>query len=76
MVKDNESDLDLLKSVEKSPRLTNYILRNKTSEIKKTAIIVALVVGFASFVVGFMIGLNLFNISQTKSIVEVQVSKD
>lgn len=76
MSKSNDDDLDLLESVEKSPRLTNYVIRNKTSEIKKTAIIISLLACFLTFAIGFVIGMNIFSITQTKSIVEVQVSKD
>lgn len=71
----NEANLDILRDVENSPRLTNYIIRNKTSEIKKTAVIIALVACIATFIVGFMAGLNIFSISQPKNIVEVQVKQ-
>lgn len=77
MSKENtDGEFDLLDSIKKSPQLTNYVIRNKTNEVKKTAIIVALVVAFVAFACGFMVGLNIFNISQPKNIVEVQVSKD
>ena len=76
MVKDDSENLDLLKDIEKSPRLTNYIMRNKATELKKTATIIGLIACIVAFIAGFMVGVNIFNITQTKNIVEVQVSKD
>ena len=76
MVKEKDENLDLLEDIERSPRLTNYIMRNKATEVKKTAAIVGLIACIVAFIAGFMVGVNIFNITQTKSIVEVQVSKD
>lgn len=74
-IKEN-GEFDLLKKIEKSPQLTNYVIRNRVSDVKKTAVIAALIVAFVAFICGFMVGLNLFDISQPKNIVEVKVSKD
>ena len=74
-IKEN-GEYDLLKKIEKSPQLTNYVIRNRVSDVKKTAVIAALIIAFVAFVCGFMVGLNLFDISQPKNIVEVKVSKD
>ena len=70
-----DGEFDLLKMVEKSPQLTRYIIRNRVSEVKKNAIIVAIIASALSFACGFMVGMNIFNISQPKNIVEVQVEK-
>lgn len=70
----SQSEMDLLESVDKSPQLTSYVIRNKQCEAKKNAIIACLIASFLAFIVGFMIGLNIFNISQPKNIVEVQVA--
>lgn len=69
-------EYDLLRKIEKSPQLTNYVIRSRVSDVKKTAIIAALIIAFVAFICGFMVGLNLFDISQPKNIVEVKVSKD
>lgn len=69
-------EYDLLKKIEKSPQLTNYVIRNRVNDVKKTAVIAALIMAFVAFICGFMVGLNLFDISQPKNIVEVKVSKD
>ena len=69
-------EYDLLKKIEKSPQLTNYVIRNRVSDVKKTAVIATLIIAFVAFICGFMVGLNLFDISQPKNIVEVKVSKD
>ena len=74
-IKEN-GEYDLLKKIEKSPQLTNYVIRNRVSDVKKTAVIAALIIAFVAFVCVFMVGLNLFDISQPKNIVEVKVSKD
>ena len=74
-IKEN-GEYDLLKKIEKSPQLTNYVIRNRVSDVKKTAVIATLIIAFVAFICGFMVGLNLFDISQPKNIVEVKVSKD
>lgn len=71
----SESEMDLLESVDKSPQLTSYVIRNKLCEAKKNAIIMCLIASFLAFIVGFMIGMNIFHIGQPKNIVEVQVSE-
>lgn len=73
---DDSADLDLLERVEKSPELTSYVIRNKIGEVKKNAIIVALVASTLAFALGFVAGMNIFHIGQPKNIVEVQVSKE
>lgn len=71
-----DSEFDLLKEVEKSPRLTRYVIHNKVTETKKNAVIVGIIAGAIMFACGFVVGFNFTNLNQTRNIVEVQVNKD
>ena len=73
-IKDSGEE-ELLKGVAKTPQLARYILNNKIHDVKKNAIIVSIIVSAIAFGCGFMVGMNIFNITQVKSIVEVQVEK-
>ena len=70
----NNGEADLLKRIEKSPELTSYVIRNKVSETRKSAVIVGLIAVLVAFLAGLILGTNITNIVQPKNIVEVQVS--
>lgn len=71
---DDIGEFDLLKKIEKSPQLTSYVIRNKVSETRKTAVIIGLIAVIVAFLGGLLLGTNITNIMQPKNIVEVQVS--
>ena len=70
----NNSEFDLLTEIEKSPQLTNYIIRNEVSEARKTAAIIGLIAVFLAFIGGVVVGLNMSNFSSPQNVIEVQVS--
>lgn len=70
----NNSEFDLLTEIEKSPQLTNYVIRTKVSETRKTAIIIALIAVFLAFIGGVVVGLNMTKLSSPQNVIEVQVS--
>ena len=70
----NNSEFDLLTEIEKSPQLTSYVIRNKVSETRKTAIIIALIAVFLSFIGGVAVGLNMSHFSSPQNVIKVDVS--
>lgn len=72
-IKDSE-EADLLKGVAKTPQLARYIIHNRVHDVRKNAIIICLIASALTFACGFMVGMNIFSISQPKNIVEVQVA--
>ena len=64
----------MLKEIEKSPQLTNYVIRNKVSETRKTAAIIAIIAVFLAFIGGVAVGLNMSSFSSPQNVIEVQVS--
>lgn len=70
----NNSEFDLLTEIEKSPQLTNYVIRNKVSETRKTAAIIGLIAVFLAFIGGVAVGLNMSSFSSPQNVIEVQVS--
>lgn len=70
----NNSEFDLLTEIQKSPQLTNYIIRNRVSETRKTATIIALIAVFLAFIGGVVVGLNMSNFSTPQNVIKVDVS--
>ena len=70
----NNSEFDLLTEIEKSPQLTNYVIRNKVSETRKTAAIIGLIAVFLAVIGGVAVGLNMSSFSSPQNVIEVQVS--
>lgn len=70
----NSAEFDLLGAIEKSPQLTNYVIRNKVSEARKTSAIIALIAVFIAFIGGVVVGLNMSNFSSPQNVIRVDVS--
>lgn len=70
----NNAEFDLLGAIEKSPQLTNYVIRNKVSEARKTSAIIALIAVFIAFIGGVVVGLNMSNFSSPQNVIRVDVS--
>lgn len=73
-VKQTNAEFDLLGAIEKSPQLTNYVIRNKVSEARKTSAIIALIAVFIAFIGGVIVGLNMSNFSAPQNVIKVDVS--
>ena len=65
--------MDELTAIEKSPELTEYILRNKIKYVHKTAIILGIIAAVMAFAGGMFAGLNINKISTPQNVVEVRV---
>lgn len=68
------AEFDLLTEIEKSPQLTNYVIRNKVSDTRKTSAIIALIAVFIAFIGGVIVGLNMSNFSSPQNVIKVDVS--
>ena len=65
--------MDELTAIEKSPELTEYILRNKIKDVHKTSIILGIIAAVMAFAGGMFAGLNINKISTPQNVVEVRV---
>lgn len=68
--------MDELVAIEKSPELTEYIIRNKIKDVRKTAIIASIIAIFLAFGGGVMVGLNLIKMNTPQNVVEVRVDSN
>ena len=69
----SEEDMKIIKS--DPVGLADYVVHNKTKEIRKTAIIVTLVCMAVSFGLGFMVGGNITKNSIPNNVVQIQLDK-
>lgn len=65
--------MDELRAIEKSPELTEYIIRTKIKDVHKTALILGIIAAVMAFAGGVFIGLNINKISTPQNVVEVRV---
>lgn len=65
--------MDELRAIEKSPELTEYIIRTKIKDVHKTAIILGIIAAIMAFAGGMFVGLNINKISTPQNVVEVRV---
>ena len=65
--------MDELTAIEKSPELTEYIIRTKIKDVHKTAIILGIIAAVMAFAGGVFVGLNINKISTPQNVVEVRV---
>lgn len=79
MVKNNvktNDKMDELRAIEKSPELTEYIVRTKIKDVKKTALIAGIVTTFIAFGTGVYVGMNIVRISSPQNVIEVRVDSN
>lgn len=74
MTNKNQIKMDDLKAIEKCPELTEYIVKNRVSAIRKSAIIVTIVASVISLGLGLAAGLNIANNSAANNVIEVKVN--
>lgn len=65
--------MDELTAIEKSPELTEYIIRTKIKDVRKTALILGIIAAVMAFAGGMFAGLNINKISTPQNVVEVRV---
>lgn len=65
--------MDELRAIEKSPELTEYIIRTKIKDVRKTAFILGIIAAIMAFACGLMLGLNIVKLSVPQNVVEVRV---
>ena len=65
--------MDELVAIEKSPELTEYIIRTKIKDVRKTAMIIGVIVAFVTFACGFMVGFGMAAKSVPQNVIEVRV---
>ncbi len=65
--------MDELVAIEKSPELTEYIIRTKIKDVHKTALIIGIIAAIMAFTGGLLLGLNIVKLSVPQNVVEVRV---
>lgn len=79
MIKNNiktNDKMDELRAIEKSPELTEYIIKTKIKDVKKTALIAGIVAAFITFGLGVYVGMNIVRISSPQNVIEVRVDSN
>lgn len=76
MTRDNKEKINItdIQAIEKCPELTTYIMKNRVKSVRKTAVIVAIIVSVACFVAGLLIGSSWTSNSIPNNVVQVQVT--
>ena len=76
MTKDNvktNKAMTEIEAIKKSPELTDFIMRAKIKNVRKSAIIVAILCAVVSFAVGFLLGSNVTKDAIPNNVVTIQV---
>ena len=73
--KEYSKKMEELDAIEECPQLTEYIFRNKIKDVKKTGIIVVMVVAIAAFFAGLFIGINITSTAVPNNTIEVKVEQ-
>ena len=68
--------IDELTAIEKSPELTEYIIRTKIKDVHKTSFIIGIIAAVMAFAGGMFVGLNINKISTPQNVVEVRVDSN
>lgn len=68
--------IDELTAIEKSPELTEYIIRTKIKDVHKTSLIIGIIAAVMAFAGGMFVGLNINKISTPQNVVEVRVDSN
>lgn len=76
MTKDNvktNKAMTEIEAIKKSPELTDFIMRAKIKNVRKSAIIVAILCAVVSFAGGFLLGSNTTKDAIPNNVVTIQV---
>jgi hypothetical protein len=73
--KEYSKKMEELDAIEECPQLTEYIFRSKIKDVKKTGIIIVMMVAIAAFFVGLFIGINITSTAVPNNTIEVKVEQ-
>ena len=73
-VKTNKAMTEL-EAIKKSPELTDFIMRSKIKDVRKSAVIVAIFCAVAAFAGGFILGANTTKDAIPNNVVTIQLDK-
>ena len=73
--KEYSKKMEELDAIEECPQLTEYIFRNKIKDVKKTGIIIVMMVAIAAFFAGLFIGINITSSAVPNNTIEVKVEQ-
>lgn len=62
-----------LRAIEKSPELTEFIMRTKIKDVRKSAMIIGIIAAVVAFAFGFFIGWRFNYVTAPQNVVEVRV---
>lgn len=71
-VKTNKSMTEI-EAIKRTPELTDFIMRNKIKDVRKSAVIAAILCAVAAFAGGFYLGTNATKDAIPNNIVTIQV---
>lgn len=61
--------------IRKSPELTDFVMRTKIKDVRKSAIIVAILCAVVSFAGGFLLGVNTTKDAIPNNVITIQMDK-
>jgi hypothetical protein len=76
MTKENvktNKDMTEIEAIKKSPELTDFIMRSKIKDVRKSAIIVSILCAVFAFAGGFYLGSNVTKDAIPNNVVTIQV---
>lgn len=73
-VKTNKTMTEL-EAIKKSPELTDFIMRSKIKDVRKSAVIVAILAAVLAFAGGFILGTNTTKDAIPNNVVTIQLDK-
>lgn len=76
MTKDNvktNKNMTELEAIKKSPELTDFIMRSKIKDVRKSAVIIAILCAVIAFAGGFIIGANTTKDAIPNNVVTIQL---
>ena len=73
--KEYSKKMEELDAIEECPQLTEYIFRNKIKDVKKTGIIIVMMVAIAAFFAGLFIGINITSSAVPNNTIEVKMEQ-
>lgn len=73
-VKTNKAMTEL-EAIKQSPELTDFIMRTKIKDVRKSAVIVAILAAVLAFAGGFIVGSNTTKDAIPNNVVTIQLDK-
>lgn len=73
--KEYSKKMEELDAIEECPQLTEYIFKNKIKDVKKTGVIIVMMVAIAAFFAGLFIGINITSTAVPNNTIEVKVEQ-